>query len=174
MSFSLKYTIFKIPNKKIMKNAQEYFDEYAISHQDETNQAIHYICVPLIFFSVIGLLMSIPASFLESTFGLYNPLLENWAVVIGVIISFFYLKLGFWYFVEMIFVMLLCIIGNFWIANNFNLLYASIIIFVLAWIGQFYGHKVEGAKPSFLKDLEFLLIGPLWVIQKLGKKRKSV
>ena len=157
-----------------MKNAQEYFDEYAESHQDETNQAIHYICVPLIFFSVIGLLMSIPTSFLERTFGLYNPLLENWAVVIGVIISFFYLKLGFWYFTEMIFVMLLSIIGNFWMANHFNLLYASIIIFVLAWIGQFYGHKIEGAKPSFLKDLEFLLIGPLWVIQKLGKKRKNV
>lgn len=154
-----------------MKTAQEYFDEYAVSHQNETNQLIHYICVPLIFFSVIGLLMAIPTGFLESTFGLYNPLLENWAVVVGLIISIFYLKLGFWYFAEMLFVMLLCIIGNFWLSNVVNLFYASIIIFVLAWIGQFYGHKVEGAKPSFLKDLEFLLIGPLWVIQKLGKKK---
>ncbi len=154
-----------------MKTAKEYFDEYAISHQNETNQTIHYICVPLIFFSVIGLLMSIPNSFLENTLGLYNPLLENWAVIIGLIISVFYLKLGFWYFVEMLFVMLLCIVGNFWLGKSVNLLYASLIIFVLAWIGQFYGHKVEGAKPSFLKDLEFLLIGPLWVIQKLGKKK---
>lgn len=32
-----------------MKTAQEYFDEYAVSHQNETNQTIHYICVPLIF-----------------------------------------------------------------------------------------------------------------------------
>lgn len=155
-----------------MKNAQEYFDEYAVSHQNETNQAIHYICVPLIFFSVIGLLMCIPTYFLRDTFGLYNPLLENWAAVVGVVISFFYLKLGFWHFVEMLFVMLLCIILNFWISNNFNLLVVSITIFALAWIGQFYGHKVEGAKPSFLKDLEFLLIGPLWVIQKLGKNKK--
>lgn len=154
-----------------MKTAQEYFDEYAISHQNETNQTIHYICVPVIFFSVIGLLMSIPTSFLENTFGLYNPLIENWAIVVTVLVSFFYLKLGFWHFLNMLFVILLCIIGNFWISNNFKLLYASIIIFVLGWIGQFYGHKVEGAKPSFLKDLEFLLIGPLWVIQKLGKKK---
>lgn len=154
-----------------MKTAQEYFDEYAVSHQNKTNQLIHYICVPLIFFSVIGLLMAIPTTFLESTFGLYNPLLENWAVVVGLIISLFYIKLGFWYFAEMLFVMLLCIIGNFWLSNVVNLFYASITIFVLAWIGQFYGHKVEGAKPSFLKDLEFLLIGPLWVIQKLGKKK---
>lgn len=155
-----------------MKTAQEYFDEYAVSHQNETNQLIHYICVPLIFFSVIGLLMSIPTGFIENNLNLYNPLIENWAVVIGLVISIFYLRLGFWYFAEMAFVILLSIIGNFWLGNNVNLLYASIIIFVLAWIGQFYGHKVEGAKPSFLKDLEFLLIGPLWVIQKLGKKKK--
>ncbi len=156
-----------------MKTAKEYFDEYALSHQNETNQTIHYICVPLIFFSVIGLLMSIPNTFLENTFGLYNPLLENWAAVTSVLISIFYLRLGFWYFTEMLFVILLCIVGNFWISNSFNLLYISITVFVLAWIGQFYGHKVEGAKPSFLKDLEFLLIGPLWVIQKLGKKKKQ-
>jgi uncharacterized membrane protein YGL010W len=153
-----------------MKTAKEYFDEYAVSHQNETNQAIHYICVPLIFFSVIGLLMSIPTTFLENIFNASNPLLENWAVVVGLVISVFYLRLGFWYFTEMLFVILICIIANFWLGNFVNLLFASIIIFVLAWIGQFYGHKVEGAKPSFLKDLEFLLIGPLWVIQKLRKK----
>ncbi|WP_397445574.1 DUF962 domain-containing protein [Polaribacter sp. R77954] len=156
-----------------MKTAQEYFDEYATSHQHKTNQTIHYICVPIIFFSVIGLLMSIPTSFLENTLGLYNPLIENWAIVVTFLVSLFYLKLGFWHFINMLFVILLCVIGNFWIGNNFHLLYASIVIFVLGWIGQFYGHKIEGAKPSFLKDLEFLLIGPLWVIEKLGKKKNS-
>lgn len=154
-----------------MKTAKEYFDEYAVSHQNETNQAIHYICVPLIFFSVIGLLMSIPTTLLENTINLSNPLLENWAVFVGLVISIFYLRLGFWYLIEMLFVILISIIANFWLGNQVNLLYASITIFVLAWIGQFYGHKVEGKKPSFLKDLEFLLIGPLWVIQKLGKKK---
>jgi uncharacterized membrane protein YGL010W len=155
-----------------MKTAKEWFDEYAISHQNETNQLVHYICVPVIFFSVIGLLMSIPNEFLERTFGLYNPFIENWATVVGIIISFFYLRLGFWYFIEMLFVILLCIIGNYWLSNNTNLLYASITIFVLGWIGQFWGHKIEGIKPSFIKDLQFLLIGPLWVIQKLGNKKK--
>lgn len=155
-----------------MKTAQEWFDEYAISHQNETNQLVHYICVPVIFFSVIGLLMSIPNEFLERTFGLYNPFIENWATVVGIILSFFYLRLGFWYFIEMLFVILLCIIGNYWLSNNTNLLYASVTIFVLGWIGQFWGHKIEGIKPSFIKDLQFLLIGPLWVIQKLGNKKK--
>lgn len=154
-----------------MKTAQQWFNDYAVSHQNETNQLIHYICVPLIFFSVIGLFMSIPAGFLESTLGLYNPLLENWAVVFGIISLIFYIRLGFWYFAQMLFFLLLAIIGNYWLSNNVNLLYASLIIFVAAWIGQFYGHKVEGKKPSFIKDLQFLLIGPLWVLQKLGNKK---
>ena len=154
-----------------MKTAKEYFDEYAVSHQNETNQAIHYICVPLIFFSVIGLLMSIPTTFLENTLKLSNPIIENWAVIVGLVISIFYLRLGFWYFIEMSLIIFIAIAANFWLGNQVNLLFASLIIFVLARIGQFYGHKVEGAKPSFLKDLEFLLIGPLWVIQKLGKKK---
>ena len=154
-----------------MKTAKTYFDEYAISHQNKTNIAIHYICVPLIFFSVIGLLMSIPTTFLQNLIGLHNPLLENWAIVTGALISIFYMRLGFWYFAQMLFVILLCIVLNFWLSNVTNLLYASLSIFIIAWIGQFYGHKVEGAKPSFLKDLQFLLIGPLWVIQKIGKKK---
>lgn len=152
-----------------MKTAQQWFDEYAVSHQNPTNQLIHYICVPVIFFSVIGLLMSIPTGFLERTFELYNPMLENWAVVVGLLISIFYLRLGFWYFVQMLFFILLAIVGNYWLSNNLPLFYTSIALFVVAWIGQFYGHNVEGKKPSFIKDLQFLLIGPLWVVKKLSK-----
>ena len=151
-----------------MKTAQEWFKEYAVSHQNSTNQIIHYVCVPLIFFSVIGLLMNIPSSIIENTLELYNPLLENWAVFTSVFILIFYLRLGFWYFVQMLFFISLAIIGNFWLGSIFNLLYASLIIFITAWIGQFYGHHIEGKKPSFAKDLQFLLIGPLWVVQKIS------
>ena len=49
-------------------------------------------------------------------------------------------------------------------------IYVSIGIFFLAWMGQFIGHNIEGKKPSFLKDLQFLLIGPAWVFEKLSKK----
>tara|TARA_R110001592_G_scaffold123552_2_gene331551 strand:+ start:4204 stop:4662 length:459 start_codon:yes stop_codon:yes gene_type:complete len=150
-----------------MKTAQQWFDEYAVSHQNETNITIHFICVPAIFFSVIGLLMIIPTTFLENTFGLYNPLLENWAALVAIFMLIFYLRLGFWYFINMLLVTTLSIIGNYWLSSFGNLALISLVIFVIAWIGQFYGHKVEGKKPSFLKDLQFLLIGPLWVIKKL-------
>ena len=152
-----------------MRTAQDWFDDYAVSHQNPTNQIVHYICVPLIFFSVIGLFMSIPTGPIEQTLGLYNPLIENWAVVVTLFISIFYLRMGFWYFLQMLFFIMLAIAGNYWLGNNVNLLLASVVIFVAAWIGQFWGHKVEGKKPSFIKDLQFLLIGPLWVVQKLSK-----
>lgn len=156
-------------NSIFMKTAQQWFDEYAISHQNKTNITIHFICVPAIFFSVIGLLMSIPTTLLENTFGLYNPLIENWATVVIAFVLIFYLRLGFWYFINMLLVSLLSIIGNYWLSGFGNLAIISFVIFVVAWIGQFYGHKVEGKKPSFIKDLQFLLIGPLWVLKKIGK-----
>ena len=155
-----------------MKTAQQWFDEYAVSHQNSTNQFIHFLCVPAIFFSVIGLLMSIPTSSLENIFGLFNPLLENWATVISIFILFFYLRLGFWYFIQMLFFICISIIGNFFLGSIINLLYVSLIIFTIALIGQFYGHHIEGKKPSFAKDLQFLLIGPLWVVKKISLKNK--
>ena len=92
-----------------MKTAKDWFDDYAISHQHPTNQLVHYICVPLIFFSVIGLLMSIPSEPLENIFELYNPLIENWAMVVTFFFSIFYLRMGFWYFLQMLFFILLAI-----------------------------------------------------------------
>ena len=150
-----------------MKTAQQWFDEYAVSHQNETNKTIHYICVPAIFFSVIGLLVSIPTSLLENTFGLHNPFIENWAAVVAIFFLIFYLRLGFWHFFNMLLLTLVCIIGNYQLSKFGNLALISLAIFIIAWIGQFYGHKIEGKKPSFIKDLQFLLIGPLWVITKL-------
>ena len=46
----------------------------------------------------------------------------------------------------------------------------SIAIVVLAWVGQFVGHQIEGRKPSFLDDLRFLLIGPLFVLGFLYRR----
>jgi uncharacterized membrane protein YGL010W len=50
------------------------------------------------------------------------------------------------------------------------LLPVSIAVFVLAWIAQFVGHKIEGKKPSFFEDLQYLWVGPLFVLAKLFGK----
>jgi len=45
-----------------------------------------------------------------------------------------------------------------------------VFIFLVAWVGQFYGHRIEGKKPSFLKDLQFLMIGPAWLLHFIYRK----
>jgi uncharacterized membrane protein YGL010W len=150
-----------------MKTLQQWYDDYAVSHQNETNQKIHYVCVPVIFFSIVGLLMSIPNG-LFYKMGLHNPMIGNWAVAVLIPVLLFYLRLSFPLFLRMLVFSVLCILGNHYLGLYFPLLTTSLVIFVLAWIGQFYGHKVEGKKPSFLKDLQFLLIGPAWVFEKLS------
>ena len=79
----------------------------------------------------------------------------------------FYLTLSIKTFFRMLLFGIICIIGNYYLSNFMHLFYTSLIIFALAWVGQFYGHKIEGKKPSFFKDLQFLLIGPAWVFEKI-------
>ena len=153
-----------------MRTLQQWFDEYAISHQNKTNQSIHYICVPAIYFSIIGMLMSIPNNLIINTININNPFLENWAAPVVLLLLLFYLKLSFSTFVRMMTFSIVCLIGNYFLSNIAPLFYTSLAIFIIAWIGQFYGHKLEGKKPSFFKDLQFLLIGPAWVFEKLLRK----
>lgn len=149
-----------------MKTLNTWFDEYAVSHHNETNKAIHYICVPAIFFSIVGLLMSIPAEFLTKLAG-GSFLVGNWATVALIFVLIFYFRLSASMGLKMLIFAVLCIIGNYFIAGVASLWLVSLIIFAVAWAGQFYGHKIEGKKPSFLKDIQFLLIGPAWVIDNL-------
>ena len=49
-------------------------------------------------------------------------------------------------------------------------MWLAIGVFVVAWIAQFVGHKVEGKRPSFLTDLAYLLIGPAWIVAKIMRR----
>lgn len=154
-----------------MKSLKDWFAEYSVSHQNPTNKKIHFVCVPAIFFSVVGLLMSIPAIWLNKLLHTEQFLFINWAVVVLIPVLIFYLRLS----LRMAFFIgvfsILCLIGNFYLAKFGPLWISSLIIFALAWIGQFYGHKIEGKKPSFFKDLQFLLIGPAWILNHLLKAK---
>lgn len=150
-----------------MKSLNQWFDEYSVSHQNPINKAIHYICVPAIYFSIVGMLMSIPNGMLKNLFQINIPIIENWAFVVLILIMFFYISLSLVLAIKMFFFSLVCLFLNNLISQNLPLFYFSLLIFVIAWIGQFYGHNLEGKKPSFLKDIQFLLIGPAWVMEKL-------
>jgi uncharacterized membrane protein YGL010W len=154
-----------------MRRIDALLSEYGASHQNETNKAIHWICVPLIFFSIIGLIASIPATILQSIMGDGNPY-ANWATVLLVLTIIYYVSLSISLSIGMMLFAVVCLTLVNVIAqmNVAPLWLISIVIFVVAWIGQFYGHKVEGKKPSFLKDVQFLLIGPAWLMHFIYKK----
>lgn len=152
-----------------MRSFENWMDEYALSHQHPTNQIIHKICVPLIMFSVIGLIWMIP---LPAFFPRTSYL--NWATLFVLGCLIFYLSLNFIISVGMLILTGIMVFICQKLYDLGWLLHVSLLIFIISWIFQFYGHKLEGKKPSFLKDLAFLLIGPLWVLrffyQKIGLK----
>ncbi|MCI0751933.1 MAG: DUF962 domain-containing protein [Flammeovirgaceae bacterium] len=154
-----------------MRRIDALLTEYGASHQNETNKLIHWICVPAIFFSIVGLIASLPSGVVESFMGEGNPY-ANWATVVLVLVTIYYVSLSIPLSIGMVLFGLLClflarVLGNLNVAPLWAL---SLGIFVVAWIGQFYGHKVEGKKPSFFKDVQFLLIGPAWLMHFVYKK----
>lgn len=148
-----------------MRTFEQWMSEYGVSHRHPTNQLVHKICVPLIMLSVIGFLWSIPtpAQF-QQIAGL------NWATLFIMGCLIFYLSLNLLMFIGMSFLTLTMCWFCYLMDRAGILLIASSIIFILSWIAQFWGHKIEGKKPSFLQDLVFLLIGPLWVLRFFYKR----
>jgi len=149
-----------------MKSINQWLSEYGESHQNETNKTIHWICVPSIFFSIVGLLYGIKIPMLIGGVQL------NVAMLVMLLVIIYYAGLSRTIWVGMLLFSLLCL-GISYLVERSGILplwLFCIIVFVLAWIGQFYGHKVEGKKPSFLKDIQFLLIGPAWLMSFIYKK----
>tara|TARA_R110001606_G_scaffold399282_1_gene583569 strand:+ start:188335 stop:188769 length:435 start_codon:yes stop_codon:yes gene_type:complete len=129
-----------------MRAIDQWFDQYGESHQNPINKVLHWICVPLITFSVLGISWAI----------------DPWVSVIVVAAGMaFYVMLS-WRIAAVMLVVSLLMLLILW--NMTFVFWPCVAIFVLAWIGQFIGHHLEGKKPSFLKDLQFLLIGPIWLI----------
>lgn len=135
-----------------MKTISEWLDEYSESHQNKTNKLIHWVCVPTIYFSIIGIMAHFSALLTALLLVLAFVFYARLDIVLAVAMAALTLMMAW-------FIWVLPVGIGFFIA-----------LFVFAWIGQFYGHKVEGKKPSFFKDLQFLLIGPLWCMDAyLGK-----
>lgn len=137
-----------------MRTIDTLLAKYSESHLNPTNEVIHFICVPVIVFTLLGLLWSM-----------------HWIVAVAVTLASlaYYVKLSKPFAVGMALMsgLMLLILAA---LPDQAILPLSIAIFVLAWVGQFIGHQIEGKKPSFLEDLRFLLIGPLFVLSFLYRR----
>ena len=142
-----------------MKSVQDWLDAYGESHQNPINKKIHWICVPLIMLSLLGLLWMLKIPILNKSEYL------NATTLLIFLVSIYYIRLSIPMGIGMLvisFIMIYIII----LMNNLGVM-PYIYIFIAAWIGQFIGHKIEGKKPSFFEDLQFLLIGPLWLLSQV-------
>ncbi|WP_122902076.1 Mpo1-like protein [Acinetobacter sp. B51(2017)] len=132
-----------------MRHLQDWLDEYNQNHQHPLNKKIHWLCVPSIYFAIVAIVAH------------FSWLL---ACVLLVLSFMFYARLDMLLACAMAIlnIVLLALIYSLPVGFGFYL-----SIFILAWLGQFYGHSIEGKKPSFFKDLQFLLIGPIWCLDSL-------
>jgi uncharacterized membrane protein YGL010W len=143
-------------------------EKYGESHQNATNKLIHWVCVPSIVFSLFAVLYAIP-------FPVERSLYTNWAFVLYVVSLLYYVRLSIPITVGMLLVCGAMLLGvdsiyNYVAKDAAMLGYIALGIFVVAWIGQFIGHKIEGKKPSFLEDIQFLMVGPAWLLSFIYKK----
>ena len=128
--------------------------KYAESHLNPTNELIHIVCIPAIVFSFLGLLWAL------------HPLAAL-GVTLASLVYYFRLSVPFTFGMLLMSGVMLWILS---VLPQDDVLPVSLAVFVIAWIGQFIGHKIEGKKPSFFDDLRFLLIGPLFVLAFLYRR----
>ena len=136
-----------------MRKVDEVFARYGESHRHPANEAIHWICVPLITWSVLAALWAAAPVVAYIGIGLAVAFYAWLSVQIAVgMLALFALM-----------VYPLTLLGS-------KALVVAGVVFVLAWIGQFVGHAIEGRKPSFLEDVKFLLVGPAWLLHFLYRR----
>ena len=150
-----------------MRSVADWLGEYGESHIDPTNKLLHWVCVPLIVLALLGMVWSIPV---PRAFAAVSPWL-NWATLSAALALVYYASLS----VRLAVGIAIGFVAMFAVLNAlaelpWPLWATSLVIFVAAWIGQFIGHAVEGKRPSFFKDVQFLLIGPLWLLAALYRR----
>lgn len=153
-----------------MRTQQQYLSRYERSHRHPLNQWIHVFCVPVIFAATLGLLWSVPVGRWLGLAAAVAPYV-NLATLLAPLALVFYASLSpasalamvAWFAASAAAIVAIQLAG-------WPLAAICAGAWVLGWAAQFYGHGVEGARPSFAEDLVFLLIGPLFVMRKFGRR----
>ena len=153
-----------------MRDLSTFLHDYGDSHRHPVNQWVHIFCVPAIFVSTLGLFWLIP---LGQWLGLEGAAAYwvNGGTLLAVLCMPFYLRLSMgvsllmlgWLAVSLAVVTLVD-------RSALSLGWSALVLWLVAWAVQVWGHKVEGKKPSFTDDLVFLLVGPVFVSLELAYK----
>jgi uncharacterized membrane protein YGL010W len=149
-----------------MRDLASWFADYAADHQHPVNRRIHWICVPAILWAAIALLWLLPVPAWLGRPGFWCGL-----VLVGAVSWYWRLshRIGIAMFVVLVALAFATEGLRLWLGPA-ALLWLAATVLVLAWIGQFAGHAIEGRRPSFTTDLAYLLVGPAWLADKLMRR----
>lgn len=145
-----------------MQTITQLLDEYGDSHRNPINKLLHWICVPAIYWSMVALAWAIPFPGSFET----QSVPVNWAVIAMLLLQIYYFRLSAPLATGFLVMNTALLALTHYVASisSWPLWQLAVTVFVIAWIGQFIGHALEGKRPSFFKDLQFLLIGPAWLL----------
>jgi len=130
-----------------MRPVDTLFDRYGSYHRHPGNKAIHCVCVPLIVWSVMGLLWSA------------TPI-AAYAALAAALAFYLWLSLPIALGMAALFAAMLFTLT--WLGEHS--ITVAAVVFVAAWGGQFIGHAIERSRPSFLEDVRSFLVGPAWLL----------
>ncbi len=138
------------PGSAGARRVDQLLAHYEESHRNPANEIIHFIAIPLIMLSLVGMMFAL------------HPFVAYAFIAASMV---YYLRLSLVFLATMLLWSVLTVALVF--AMGPWVLELSVAIFVGAWILQFIGHKLEGKKPSFFEDIQYLWVGPLFVLSKL-------
>ena len=149
-----------------MNSVTQWLQEYGVSHRNPVNKLIHRICVPVIVFSLLGLLWLVPFPDIH-----YSVFKLNICSLFLLLSLAYYFYLSACLAIGMLIYCAIMYVALYWLAGSTDhLLQIYTALFIIAWIGQFIGHSIEGKRPSFFRDIQFLMIGPLWLLSAVYRK----
>lgn len=145
-----------------MRKIDSLLEEYGESHRNPVNKLIHWVAVPVIVWTVIALLWSLPFPYDSGI----EAVPVNWATLALLLAQVYWFRLsprlGLGLLLFNVFLIQFTVL--FAQTTERPLWQWALGVFIAAWVLQFIGHAVEGKRPSFFRDVQFLLIGPAWLM----------
>lgn len=164
----------KVINRESTRAIHQHFIEFTSYHQHPTNRLIQWFCIPLAAFSILGMIWAIPVQF--HFLGKYKDFANLATIFIGIVMYYYWTlsRVLFWAMLFVLGIFSYFIVQLEYWERDGGLAFWSVcvVVFIISLVGKFIGHRIEGKKTSFMTDLKFLLIGPLWLWSKLFTKLK--
>lgn len=166
----------KTPPPVKLTGLEFYFDKFAAAHQNPANKLIYTTFIPLLIFSLLGIMWTIPFPYIKFL-GQYNQYFNWSSFLLAFMVLYYYFKFSpmLSYFVMLI------LFGFYYIITqllawqkaggpDFGLL--SLGIYFISFIALFIGYQIEGKKLSWEYRMKNILIAPIFLLHLVLKRFK--